>query len=41
VDKGAWAFRPDANIEDYMTIEELLEEVIITIRLFLFSCSKF
>ncbi|CAF4905235.1 unnamed protein product [Rotaria sp. Silwood1] len=31
IDKRSWAYRPTANIDDYMTIEELLKELVTTI----------
>ncbi|CAF2773583.1 unnamed protein product [Rotaria sp. Silwood2] len=31
IDKISWGYRPTANIQDYMTIEEMLKEVVITI----------
>ncbi|CAF1547564.1 unnamed protein product, partial [Rotaria sordida] len=31
IDKRSWAYRPTANIDDYMTTEELLKEVVTTI----------
>ncbi|CAF1238519.1 unnamed protein product [Adineta steineri] len=32
IDKSSWAYRPIANIEDYMTIEEVLKQVVTTIN---------
>ena len=32
LDRKSWGFRRDANIEDYLSIEELLETVLTTIR---------
>ncbi|CAF0903823.1 unnamed protein product [Adineta ricciae] len=31
IDKRSWAYRPIANIDDYMTIEEVIREIVITI----------
>lgn len=32
IDKTSWAFRRTSKLNDYMTIEEILQELIVTIR---------
>jgi hypothetical protein len=32
IDKASWGFRRTASLADYLTIQELLKEVVTTIR---------
>lgn len=32
IDRYSWGFRREATLEDYLSIEEILEELVITVR---------
>lgn len=40
IDRYSWGFRRDATIQDYLSIEELIQELVTTVR-YALSCEQF